>query len=37
MGHVIGARHSHACVWLPDPAYNFTGGGIDNCVPSEGG
>lgn len=31
IGHNIGSAHTHACNWAPDPAFGFSGGGIDDC------
>ncbi|MEE2931541.1 MAG: M12 family metallo-peptidase [Bacteroidota bacterium] len=36
IGHNIASPHTHACNWAADPAFGFTGGGIDDCGPSAG-
>ncbi len=36
VGHNVGSPHTHSCNWVADPAYGFTGGGIDDCGVSSG-
>ncbi|MBT7895847.1 MAG: hypothetical protein HN564_02520 [Flavobacteriales bacterium] len=36
IGHNVGSSHTHWCGWAADPAFNFSGGPIDNCVSVEG-
>ena len=36
IGHNLGANHTFWCGWNADPAYNFSGGAITNCVDVDG-